>query len=143
MQTQMPKYYSYGYRKIHGLAPNLDGEEWEYSIQLHRNQNGKHFDVRLKRPTEDKAFSWAMKKPPFAGVKPVLAMRTHDHNVEHMDFEGPMNTASGTGTVQLVGRGKTTVKKIDDDGIVFEIDKKDYRLRPFRGKKYMFEQVLY
>ena len=79
-----PIYYHYGYRHIH---PMEDEGEWEYSIQLHKNQNGKHWDVRLHRPGEDKAYSWAMKKLPLAGIKPILAMRTHDHNIQHMKFE--------------------------------------------------------
>lgn len=141
--SESRKGFHYGYSRIHPLDSDKIGEEWEYSIQLHKNQNGKHFDLRLHRPGENKAFSWAMKKTPFAGLKPTLAMRTHDHNLEHMDFEGPMTTAAGYGTVQLLKRGKTKIKSIDQKGIKFELEGKDYRLRPFRGKKYMFEQVLY
>ena len=137
-----PKFYRYGYAKIHSL-PLDKQEEWDYSIQLHKNQNGKHFDLRLRRPGEDKAFSWAMKKTPFTGLKPVLAMRTHDHNIEHMDFEGPLTTAAGYGDVKLLKKGKAKVKSIDQQGILFEMDGKDYRLRPFKGKRYMFEQALY
>jgi hypothetical protein len=134
------KYYHYGYKFIQPMGqPN---EEWTYSIQLHKNQNGKHFDLRLHRPGEEKAYSWAMKKVPFApGIKPALAMRTHDHNLEHMHFEGPLQTAAGYGDVKLVAIGKTQVKTIDDKGIHFRIDDTDYRLRPYRGRRYMFERL--
>ena len=136
-----PIYYHYGYRIIHPMGK--ENEDWNYSLQLHKNQNGKHFDLRLHRPGEDKAYSWAMKKIPMSGVKPVLATRTFDHNLEHMQFEGPMVTAKGFGDVKLVSKGIVNVKKIDDQGIMFEMDKKHYRLRPFQGKKYLFEPVMY
>jgi hypothetical protein len=135
------KFYTYGYRRIHPI--NEKPEEWSYSIQLHKNQNGKHWDFRVHRPGEDKAFSWASKKPPFGNIKPILAMRTHDHNLEHMDFEGPMSTAKGYGNVELIDKGKLKVNGIDEKGIQFEMRGKEYRLRPYNGRKYMFEQILY
>jgi hypothetical protein len=135
-----PLFYHYGYRFIH---PQDKEMEWEYAIQLHKNQNGKHWDLRLARPGEDKAYSWAMKKIPLVHVKPVLAIRTFDHNLEHLNFEGPLTTARGYGDVKLIQRGKTKVKKIDENGIQLEINGKDYRLRPFAGKKYLFEQVIF
>lgn len=135
-----PLFYHYGYRFIH---PQDREADWEYAIQLHKNQNGKHWDLRLARPGEDKAYSWAMKKIPLVSVKPVLAIRTHDHNLEHLNFEGPLVTARGYGDVKLIQRGKTKVKKIDENGIQLEINGKDYRLRPFAGRKYLFEQVLF
>ncbi len=138
---QHPIYYHYGYRHIHPLGK--ENEEWDYSLQLHKNQNGKHFDLRLHRPGEDKAYSWAMKKMPMSSINPVLATRTFDHNLEHMSFEGPMNTAKGYGTVKLVFTGTVKVKKIDDKGIMFEMNKQHYRLRPYDGKKYLFEPVLF
>ena len=137
-----PIYYHYGYKHIHPLGK--EKEEWDYSLQLHKNQNGKHFDLRLHRPGEDKAYSWAMKKMPGSGgIHPVLATRTFDHNLEHMKFEGPLVTAKGFGTVKLLTKGKVHVKMIDDKGIMFEMNNQHYRLRPYQGKKYMFEPVLY
>ena len=140
MSDKHPKYYHYGYRMIHPLGKEV--EEWDYSIQMHKNQNGKHFDLRLLRPGEDKAYSWAMKKIPlFPGIRPALAMRTHDHNIEHMNFEGPITTAKGYGDVKMVSRGLAKIKQIDEHGIVMNIKGTDFRLRPYRGRRYMFEQI--
>lgn len=142
MSKKHPIYYHYGYRMIHPLGTEKE-EEWNYSIQMHKNQNGKHFDLRLHRPGEDKAYSWAMKKIPLIpGIRPSLAMRTHDHNLEHMNFEGPMVTAKGYGDVKMVSKGKAKIKKIDEHGIHMNIEGTDFRLRPYRGRRYMFEQVL-
>lgn len=138
---QHPIQYHYGYKHIHPMG--RAEENWNFSLQLHKNQNGKHFDLRLHRPGESKAYSWAMKKMPMSGINPVLATRTFDHNLEHMQFEGPMVTAKGFGHVKMVANGVVKVKKIDDKGIMFEMDKQHYRLRPFGGKKYLFEPVLY
>ena len=139
-KNKHPIYYHYGYKIIKPLGK--DKEEWDMSIQLHKNQNGKHFDIRLHRPGEDKAYSWSMKKIPLNNIKPVLAIRTHDHNISHMDFEGPMSTTKGFGEVKLVRRGKINVEKINDNGIHFTFNKQKFRLRPYQGKKYMFERIL-
>jgi hypothetical protein len=140
MTEKHPIYYHYGYKMIHPLGK--PDEKWNYSIQMHKNQNGKHFDLRLHRPGEDKAYSWAMKKIPLSpGIRPALAMRTHDHNLEHMEFEGPLTTAKGYGEVKMVSKGQAEIKKIDEHGIVMNIEGTDFRLRPFRGRRYMFEQI--
>ena len=140
MSDKHPKYYHYGYKMIHPLGQ--EDEVWNYSIQMHKNQNGKHFDLRLHRPGEDKAYSWAMKKIPLSpGIRPALAMRTHDHNLEHMHFEGPLTTAKGYGEVKMVAKGQTKIKKLDEHGIVMNIKGTDFRLRPYRGRRYMFEQI--
>ena len=139
-QLKQPIYYHYGYKNFNPLG--AEGEKWNYSIQLHKNQNGKHFDLRLHRPGEDTAYSWAMKKVPLSpGIRPALAIRTHDHRLEHMKYEGPLNTAKGYGDVKLISSGKALIKKIDDQGIVMNIEGKDFRLRPYNGRKYMFEQI--
>ena len=140
MSSKHPIFYHYGYKMIHPLGK--DEEKWNYSIQMHKNQNGKHFDLRLHRPTEDKAYSWAMKKIPLTpGIRPVLAMRTHDHNVQHMDFEGPLTTTRGYGEVKMVDKGEALIKKIDEHGITMNIRGTDFQLRPYKGRRYMFEQV--
>jgi hypothetical protein len=134
------KYYHYGYRRI---LPSDKEEVWDYTVQMHKNQNGTHFDLRLARPGEGVAYSWAVKKPPLPGVKPLLAMRTHDHSLDHMKFEGALTTAKGYGTVKILENGKIQILSIDDKGITFKKKDNTYRLRPAGGKKYMFEQVLY
>lgn len=141
MDSQNHKKYLYGYSRILPLNPQLQNEKWEYSLQLHKNQNGKHFDLRFRRPGDDKALSWAMKKIPGALGKPTLAMRTHDHNLAHMDFAGPLTTAAGFGTVQLLRKGSVDVKSVDENGIHFVLDGMQFRLRPYRGRRYMFEQI--
>lgn len=143
MAKEYLKHYQYGQKKIQSLAPDLEGETWRYSLQLHQNQNGKHWDFRLHRPSEQHAYSWAMKKIPFGNVKPILATRTHDHETKHMTFEGPMTTAKGYGSVKLVSHGDVRVKKIDKNGIQFQLGKASYRLRPYKDRRYLFESVFY
>lgn len=134
------KYYHYGYKRI---LPTDKEEHWQYTIQMHKNQNGTHFDLRLARPGEPHAYSWAIKKPPIPGIRPIMAMRTHDHELAHMGYEGFLTTAKGYGTVKILERGHVQVLSIDNQGITFKKKGDTFRLRPMRGRKYMFEQVLF
>ena len=133
--TTNPKYYHYGYRFI---SPQDKKEEWEYVVQMHKNQNGTHFDLRLAKPGKEYAYSWASKKPPISITRPVLARRTHDHSLEHLDFEGPLETAKGSGTVKIISRGTAKLHSIDEEGIRFDLDSgENLLLKNLRGKKYL------
>ena len=140
MAKDQLKDYHYGYKRI---TPLDKPETWEYTVQMHKNQNGTHFDLRFKRPDEDKAYSWAIKKPPLPGVRPLLAIRTHDHNYEHMGMEGFLSTAKGYGTVKILERGHIDVKSVDENGITFKKKDDTFRLRPMKGRKYMFEHLMF
>jgi hypothetical protein len=130
-----PKYYHYGYRFI---KPQDHEEIWDYAVQMHKNQNGTHFDFRLAKPGQDFAYSWASRKVPINLTSPVMARRTHDHSLAHLDFEGPLKTAKGTGTVKLLKRGQTKLHSIDDKGIKFKLDTGEHLLLSnVKGKKYM------
>jgi hypothetical protein len=130
-----PKYYHYGYRFI---KPQDKKEKWDYAVQMHKNQNGTHFDFRLAKPGEDFAYSWASRKVPMNVTSPVMTRRTHDHSLAHLDFEGPLDTAKGTGTVKLLKRGKMKLHSIDDKGIKFKLDTGEHLLLSnVKGKKYM------
>lgn len=134
-----PKYYHYGYRYINKQGPEKD---WQYALQAHRNQNGLHFDLRLAKPGNTHAYSWASRKPPLMAVdKPALARRTFDHSLDHMDFQGPLKTAKGEGTVKLLRRGKAKMHSIDDTGIHFILDSGErFRLVNISGKKYIIKR---
>jgi hypothetical protein len=132
------KYYNYGYSYIkeQGKEPN-----WQYVIQAHRNQNGLHFDIRLAKPGKPYAYSWASKKVPFTAGAPILAIRTYDHNLQHMDFQGPLKTSKGSGHVKILKRGKARMMSIDKNGIDFKLDSGERLvLRNVSGKKYMIER---
>jgi hypothetical protein len=130
-----PKYYHYGYRFI---KPQDEEKDWDYAVQMHKNQNGTHFDFRLAKPGQDFAYSWASRKVPINITSPVMARRTQDHSLSHLDFEGPLDTAKGTGTVKLLKRGKTKLHSIDDKGLKFKLDTGEYLLMSnIKGKKYM------
>ncbi len=136
---QQQKYYHYGYKfiKQQGEEPN-----WEYSIQAHRNQNGLHYDIRLAKPGKPFAYSWASKKMPLTPGIHILAHRTHDHSLDHLDFFGPLKTAKGEGSVKILQRGKATMMEVGDGGIKFRLDSgEEIVLRNISGKKYMLERI--
>jgi len=133
------KFYHYGYRFI---KPQDKEELWDFAVQKHKNQNGVHFDLRLAKPGENFAYSWASKKMPMNITSPVLTRRTHDHSLEHLDFEGPLTTRKGQGMVKLLRRGKTKLHSIDDKGIKFKLDTGEFLiLSNIKGKKYMLNMA--
>lgn len=127
------------YRFIKKQGPEKD---WQYVIQKHKNQNGTHFDLRLAKPGSSYAYSWASKKSPMKNLEPIMTRRTHDHIVQHMDFEGPLVTAKGKGTVKKLHRGIAKIHSIHPKkGIVFELDTGEkFILKNIRGKKYMISK---
>lgn len=134
-----PKYYHRQYRFI---EPQEKEEMWDYAVQMHKNQNGTHFDFRLAKPGQNFVYSWASRRMPINIISPLMAFRTHDHTIEHLDFEGPLETAKGTGTVELLKRGKAKLHSIDDMGIKFKLDTGEYLLLSnIKGKKYMFKNL--
>jgi hypothetical protein len=58
-----------------------------------------------------------------------------------MTYEGPVTTARGYGEVKMVDKGSALIKKIDEHGITMNIRGTEYHLRPYRGKRYLFEQI--
>ena len=111
---------------------------------MHKNQNGTHFDLRLYRPIEKIAYSWALKKVPFfKGNEKIAAFRTYDHNHEDLLFEGYEKTANGYGTKKILAYGSCKIMEIDKTaGLTFNIDLdyKNYVLKPIGGKRYSFQE---
>ena len=130
------RYYEYGYSKIHPLTPK-DNEDWDYLLQHHKSKSGRHFDVRLRRPGEDTAHSWSIKKLPTA-TKPSRAFRTKDH--PSIYAWAPEHTP--TKGIKVLQRGKARMHSIDKTtGLTFEHNKQKYRLRPHAGKQYYLEVI--
>ena len=146
MSNNKLKYYQPGYSVIHPLS-SMDNELWKYAVQIHKNQNGTHFDLRLYRPIEKIAYSWSLKKVPFLkGHEKLGAFRTYDHNHDDMLFEGFQKTASGHGTKKVLAYGSCKIMEIDKTaGLTFNIDSDYslYTLRPIKGKRYLLKELAY
>ncbi len=131
--------YVYGFRFIKDQGEEPD---WDYVIQAHRNQNGLHFDTRLAKPGKPFAYSWASKKMPITPGFRILARRTHDHALSHLDFHGPLKTAKGEGTVKILRRGKAKIQSVNNNIIDFKLDSGEHLvLRNVAGKKYIIERM--
>tara|TARA_R110000824_G_scaffold210005_1_gene395825 strand:+ start:371 stop:778 length:408 start_codon:yes stop_codon:yes gene_type:complete len=66
----------------------------KFSIQIHnqkKRKNRSHWDIRILSPRKLKLWSWAIPKSHFPerGEK-VLAVRTSDHKVSYLMFEGTL-----------------------------------------------------
>lgn len=125
------RYYEYGYSKIHPLTPK-DNQDWDYILQLHKTPAGKHFDIRLRRPGESIAHSWAIKKLPTSAAPAIKAFRTKDHPGIYA-YTPEFTSTKG---IRVLQRGKARVHSIDKSGITFEYNSTMYKLSPVRGKQY-------
>lgn len=97
-----------------------------YVIQEHKAKKaGRHYDLRIKYPTKKFLASWALPKtkvPKKPGEK-VLAVRTSDHDMSWLEWEGTIPTGKGgAGTVDIVQSGILELLSWSSRLISFRID---------------------
>ncbi len=95
----------------------------EYVVQLH-NASNLHYDLRL----EDKGvlLSWAIPKGlPFVKGQKRLAIRTEDHPIKYIDFEGVIPKGSyGAGEMWVFHGGKIIWSKKEEKSYEFTLSSK-------------------
>jgi len=97
------------------------GENDEYVVQLH-NASRLHYDLRLE--VDGVLYSWAIPKglPIKTGVKR-LAIRTENHPMKYVDFEGTIPKGEyGAGEMWIASRGKYKLIKNKKDSLSFEFE---------------------
>jgi len=98
-----------------------------YSIQFHDASN-LHYDLRL----EDKGvlWSWAIPKgPPVDKGQKRLAIRTEDHPIEYLTFEGVIpDGAYGAGEMWTIETGTAIWHTKEKNKLVFSIAQQKYHL---------------
>ena len=118
--------------------------EARYVIQEH-SASAMHWDLRLEH--EGTLASWAVPK----GIPPDpkrnhLAVRTEDHPLEYLDFEGDIPEGSyGAGTMRVWDRGTYELHKFRDDEVMvtFHGERLHGRYVLFRtgGKNWMIHRM--
>ncbi len=105
----------------------------QYVVQLHDASN-LHYDLRL----EDNGvlWSWAIPKGlPFRKGQKRLAIRTEDHPVKYLHFEGLIpKGAYGAGEMWVVHGGHTIWHKKEERSLSFTIDQRRYKLYQTKNK---------
>ena len=83
-----------------------------FVLQLHMSKGraGKHMDLRIKYQEANRLASWAIPNAILPEEKKkVLAIRTPDHAIKWLRFEGYISEKYGRGTVTIVDSGYVNV----------------------------------
>jgi len=104
-----------------------------------------HWDLRLER--DGVAVSWALPR----GIPPHpkenrLAVRTEDHPLSYLEFEGQIPAGSyGAGTMTVWDRGTYTAEKFRDDKVIVSLQGErvqgTYALFPTKGDNWMIHRM--
>ncbi len=92
----------------------------KFSIQKHyqKKKRSVHYDIRILGDRSKKLYSWALPKMKFPRIgQRVLAIRTVDHPVDYMYFEGRLKNGD---VVTVVDRGECDVLVNTKKVIVFD-----------------------
>jgi len=145
VQKKLDSYFS---KRDFGKTPEPQAQmkmtnQNRFSVQLHDASN-LHYDLRL----EDKGvlLSWAIPKglPHTPGVKR-LAIRTEDHPMEYLNFEGTIPKGEyGAGEMWVFALGETKWIKKTEKSYEFELDSKQlkghYKLYKTKGDQWLIER---
>lgn len=126
------------------VEPNLSRKD-EFVVQMHDASN-LHYDLRLEH--EGTLWSWAIPKglPTKKDVKR-LAIKTEDHPVKYLDFEGVIPKGSyGGGTMWVMDQGKVIWhSKKENKSLKFTLSSKlisgEYKLYKLREDQWLVEQI--
>ena len=124
-------------------ATVIRGNDDQYVIQLHDASN-LHHDLRLE--VEGVLWSWAIPKgiPHRKGVKR-MAIRTEDHPIKYLDYEGVIPKGEyGAGKMWVLSRGQYKWKSKEEKKLKFDLlgdgFKKSYSLYNTKDDQWLIER---
>lgn len=131
------KYYEQGYSY---LAIDSDLVSWDYSYNIHKNNNGTHFDLRLYCPAGSSAvYSWSARTHLLGKAYPIKIRRTKDHDLDWLTFEGEyISNAGHKNIIKIIEQGMAELINLEKDGFTFKTDLREFKLKHVKGKQYMF-----
>ena len=141
----------YRERRDFGASPEPEGEQQRAGAELPRfvvqehHATRLHWDLRLER--EGTLASWAVPRGiPDHPKEDRLAVRTEDHPLEYLEFEGEIPAGSyGAGTMAVWDTGTYEAEKFRDDEViaVFHGERVQgrYALFQTRGKDWMIHRM--
>ena len=104
----------------------------------HAERAGLHYDLRLEE--EGVLKSWALSKGLPSKGQRHLAIKTVDHPLEDLDFEGTIEEGYGKGEVEIYDSG--TYTRLSLNQIKLQGDKISgiYNLFPWNGSRWLITQ---
>jgi len=131
------KYYEHGYSY---LTDDPDLIFWDYSYNIHKNNNGTHFDLRLYCPSGSTVvYSWSAQTSLLDKAHPIKLRRTKDHDRSWLTFEGEyISNAGHKNTIKIIERDMAELINLEKDGFTFKTTLRKFKIKHVKGKQYMF-----
>ena len=113
------KYHEHGYSY---LTQNPDLIFWDYSYNIHKNNNGTHFDLRLYCPSGSSVvYSWSARTHLLDKNRPIPLRRTKDHDRSWLTFEGEyISNAGHKNRIKIIERDMAELINLEKDGFTFK-----------------------
>ncbi len=134
------KYYVPGYQYIIATTFLRD---WDYVIQEHTNQNGKHYDLRLYCPGGNTpVFSWNTKKKFWEREQPTPIRRSKDHPYRWLSYNGEYKGSAGhINKYEILDSGIAQLLDMTKKELFFRTKTSIFKLINVRGVRYAYLQI--
>ena len=113
---------------------------WRYSLHVHKNVHGTHYDLLLAPPNSIIAYSWSTKTYPLK-EKLVQAYRTRDKLFVDLEFEGTFITSNGFNRKKLIRTEIVDIKI--NNGINIQTTEGLIKIEHVKGKRYWVHMETY
>ena len=113
---------------------------------LHRHHASRlHYDLRIERDGTLKSYAVPKGLPPRPGIKR-MAVKTEDHPLEYINFEGTIPKGEyGGGDMWIYSRGKYEITKEKKDGFYIRLQSREitaeYRMIHTKNRDWLVERA--
>ena len=89
-----------------------------FTIQIHKQKNKSHWDLRVLNKNKSSLLSWAIPKCKFPKIgEKLLAIQTPNHAISYMTYHGKLKNGE---TVELYDGGLCNILKYTNDRLILD-----------------------